>query len=152
MTLQTQGLQTLEQARAFVAGNAPVSFTLTDRVAAHAWMADTLRRFGYKSASRAERGVLRRYLAKVTGLSRAQVTRGITQFLAQGRTADQRRAPAVPFVRRYRVEDIRLLAEMDTLHGTLSGTPRGKLSRAGVCAAWRCPFRAAGGYFQRPSV
>lgn len=127
VTLQTQGLETLEQVRAFVVGNAPISFTLTDRVAAHAWMGDTLRRFGYKSTSRTERGVLRHYLAKVTGLSRAQVTRCITQFLAQGRIADQRRAPAVPFVRRYRVEDIRLLAEMDTLHGTLSGTTTRKL-------------------------
>ena len=127
MTLQTQGLKTLEQVRAFVAGNAPVFFTLNDRASAHAWMADTLRRFGYKHASRAERGVLRHYLAKATGLSRAQVTRHITQFLAQGRIADQRRAPAVPFARRYTLADILLLAEVDTLHGTLSGSTTRKL-------------------------
>ena len=59
VTLHTPGLHTLEQVRAFVAGNAPVSFTLTDRASAHAWMADTLRRFGYTRASRADRGVLR---------------------------------------------------------------------------------------------
>lgn len=50
MTLHTPGLHTLEQVRAFVAGHAPVSFTLTDRASAHAWMADTLR-----SATRAHR-------------------------------------------------------------------------------------------------
>lgn len=59
VTLHTQGLHTLEQVRAFVTGHAPVSFTLTDRASAHAWMADTLRRFGYTRASRADRGVLR---------------------------------------------------------------------------------------------
>src|SRR5574337_1033877 len=45
VTIQTAGLQTLAQVRAFVEGNAPIAFTLTDRTAAYAWMADTLRRF-----------------------------------------------------------------------------------------------------------
>ena len=127
VTLQTQGLQTLEQVRGFMAGNAPVLFTLNDRAVAHVWMTETLRRFGYHGASRADRGVLRRYLAKVTGLSRAQVTRRITQFLTGGRIADRRHAPAVPFARRYTTEDIRLLADVDALHGTLSGSTTRKL-------------------------
>ena len=113
--------------RAFVAGNAPVSFTLTDRASAHAWMADTLWRFGSMRASRADRGLLRQYLTTVTGLSRAQVTRRITQFLAGGRIADRRSPPAAPFPRRYTATDIRLLAEGDALHGTLSGTTTRKL-------------------------
>ena len=48
-------------------------------------MADTLKRFDYAHASRADRGVLRCNLEKVTGQSRAQITRRITQFLAGGR-------------------------------------------------------------------
>ncbi len=111
--------------RAFVAGDAPVSFTLTAR--ARAWMADTLRRFGDTRASRADRGVLRHYLTTVTGLSRAQVTRRITQFLADGRIADRRSTPAAPFPRRDTAADIRLLAEVDVWHGTLSGTTTRKL-------------------------
>ena len=71
VTLQTAGLQTVAQVRAFVEGNAPVSFTLTDRTAAHLWMTETLQRFRYQHRTRADKGVLRRYLAKVTGLSRA---------------------------------------------------------------------------------
>ena len=43
MTLQTQGLQTVAQVRAFVSGVDPISFTLTDRYATYSWMADTLR-------------------------------------------------------------------------------------------------------------
>lgn len=68
VTLQTAGLRTLVQVRAFVEGNAPVSFTLTERAAARAWMTDTLKRFRYGHCSRADKGLLRRYLAKVTGL------------------------------------------------------------------------------------
>ena len=127
VTLQTAGLQTLAQVRAFVEGNAPVSFTLTDRTAAYAWMTDTLKRFRYAHCTRSDKGLLRRYLAKVTGLSRAQVTRAITQFCRAGVIEDRRRAPAKPFARRYTAEDIRLLAEVDALHGTLSGPATRKL-------------------------
>ena len=127
VTLQTAGLQTLAQVRAFVEGNAPISFTLNDRTAAYAWMADTLRRFVYVRCGRAEKGLLRRYLAKVTGLSRAQVARAIRQFDAKGRIEDRRKAPVKPFARRYTPEDIRLLAEVDGLHGTLSGPATRKL-------------------------
>jgi len=122
VTVHTQGLHTLGQVRAFIAGNAPVAFTLTDHASAHAWMAETLGRFGYTHALRADRGVLRQYLSTVTGLSRAQVTRRSTQFRVGGRIADRRRMPAAPFPRRYTAEDIRLLAEVDAWHGTLSGT------------------------------
>jgi transposase InsO family protein len=128
VTLHTQGLQTLAQVRAFVSGNEPISFTLSDRLAAYGWMANTLRQFGYACCKRADKGVLRQYLLKVTGFSRAQVARCIKQFAAGGgRIKDRRRAPSVPFVRRYTTEDIRLLAEIDALHGTLSGTTTRKL-------------------------
>ena len=118
----------MAQVRAFVSGNEPISFTLENRHAAYDWMADTLRQFGYARCKRSEKGMLRRYLCKVTGFSRAQVARCIKQFTAGGGAIrDRRRAPAVPFVRRYTAEDIRLLAEMDALHGTLSGTTTRKL-------------------------
>ena len=127
VTLQTQAIQTLEQVRAFVVGAIPVSFTLADRESAHVWMSDTLKRFSYARASRADRGVLRQYLTKITGLSRAQLTRRITQFLKQGQIKDLRGTPATPFARRYTADDIRLLAEVDALHSTLSGTITKKL-------------------------
>ena len=54
VTLQTAGLQTLAQVRAFVEGNEPVSFTLAERKAAHPWMAQTLKQFHHARCSRAE--------------------------------------------------------------------------------------------------
>ena len=117
----------MAQVRAFVSGNEPISFTLEDRHAAYGWMADTLRQFGYAHCKRSEKGILRQYLCKVTGFSRAQVARCITQFTDGGGIKDRRRPPAVPFARRYTTGDIRLLAEMDALHGTLSGTTTRKL-------------------------
>jgi hypothetical protein len=127
VTLHTQKLKTLAQVQAFVSSNEAISFTLTDRVAAYGWMADTLKQFHYARCSRVDKGVLRQYLCKVTGFSRAQVARCIRQFTEGGVIQDRRRAPAMPFVRRYTTEDIRLLAEMDVLHGTVSGTTTRKL-------------------------
>ena len=117
----------LVQVRAFVSGNEPISFTLTDRHATYGWMAATLRQFGYVRGKRADKGILRQYLLKVTGFSRAQVARCITQFTDGGHITDRRRAPPMPFVRRYTAEDIRLLAQVDALHGTLSGSTTRKL-------------------------
>ena len=45
----------MAQIRAFVDRNAPIAFSLTDRAAAH------------RHGTRADKGLLRRYLAKVTG-------------------------------------------------------------------------------------
>ena len=91
-------------------------------------MADTLGQFGYGRCKHADKGVLRQYLRKLTGLSRARVARCIKQFTTGGgQIKGRRRPPAVPFARRYSAEDIRLLAEMDVLHGTLSGTTIRKL-------------------------
>lgn len=127
MTLHTQGLKTLAQVQTFVSSNEAISFTLTDRTAAYGWMTDTLKQFYYGRCTRADKGVLRQYLGTVTGFSRAQVARCIKQFTDDGVIQDRRRSPAVPFARRYTTDDIRLLAETDALHGTVSGTTTRKL-------------------------
>lgn len=125
--LKTQGLQTLEQVRDFLAGSTVLDFVVEDREAAYGFIEDQLRRFGYLRLGRADKGLVRGYLIKVTGLSRAQVARLIGQFVGTGRIRDRRGPPAKPFARRYTAEDVRLLAEVDTLHDTLSGPATRKL-------------------------
>ena len=128
VTLQTQGLQTLEQIRAFLEGSQSLDFESPNRAAAYELISQTLLRFGYPRLGKAEKGLLKAYLGKVTGLSRAQITRLIAQFCAAGRIQDRRgRRPARPFPRRYTREDVLLLAEVDALHGTLSGPATRKL-------------------------
>ena len=55
------------------------------------------------------------------------MTRLITRFRKSGRLQDRRGPPAKPLARRYTPADIRLLAEVDVLHGTLSGPATRKL-------------------------
>jgi hypothetical protein len=127
VTLTTQGLQTLDQVRDFVDHSQPLGFEPPDRASSYDWLTQELRRFGYARLGKADKGLLKRYLARVTGLSRAQITRLVQQFVQTGRIADRRGAPARPFPRRYTDEDVRRLAEIDALHGTLSGPATRKL-------------------------
>jgi len=127
VTLKTQGLQTLEQIRAFLEGTEALNFDAPARESAYDWIAAELRRFGYLRLSKGDKGLVRRYLEKVTGISRAQMTRLIRQFRDHGQIRDRRGPPAKPFAKRYTQADIRLLAEIDALHGTLSGPATRKL-------------------------
>ena len=69
---------------------------------------------------RAARGLLRRYLAKMTGLSRAQVTRLIARYRERG-TVQPRAYQRHRFPQRYTRADIELLATVDEAHENLSG-------------------------------
>ena len=122
VTLQTERLQRLEQVRAFVSGNEAVDFELVDRPSAYGFIRRTLVQFGYRSLGKADKGTVRAYLGKMTGLSRAQLTRLIGQHRDTGRVEDRRgRPPAKPFERRYTASDIRLLAQVDGTLGQMSG-------------------------------
>ena len=125
--LDTHRLQTLDQVREFLDGSEQVDLQPQPRADAYAFVAKTVRRFDYALWGRADKGLLRRFLAKAAGLSRAQITRLLQQHRTTGEIADRRGAPRRPFPRRYTNADIGLLAELDVLHGTLSGPTTRKL-------------------------
>ena len=122
LKLETERLSTLDEVRMFVAGSAAVDFAGLDRESTYEFTRRTLARFGYGRLGKADKGLLRRYLTKATGLSRAQVARLIAQHVATGRIVDRRGgAPSKPFARVYTAADARRLAEADELLGQLSG-------------------------------
>ena len=103
-------------------GNEAVDFAGASRRSTYEFIARTLGRFGYRTLARSDKGLVRRYLAKVTGRSRAQWTRLVRQYLDTGCIADRRGGPpACPFPRRYTKGDIRLLARVDEQWGQMSG-------------------------------
>lgn len=127
VTLQTRRLQTLEQVRAFLEGSEALDIEVHQREAGYAFVADTLRQFGYTRLGKADKGLIIRYLCRITGRSRQQVTRLIAQFRATGKVRDRRGPPVRPFAQRYTRADIRALAAIDADHGTLSGPATRKL-------------------------
>jgi hypothetical protein len=110
----------LEQMRAFLAGSGEVRFAGQRREEVYGWVEQTLVRHHYASLDRPDKGLVRSYVARMTGRSRAQVTRWITAYGKTGRVkgiAYQRtRFPA-----RYSAADVNLLAYVDKAHGNLSG-------------------------------
>src|ERR1043165_4855456 len=110
----------LEQIRVFLEGSGEVRFTGQRREEVYAWTEQTLIRHRYPALSRREKGLVRRYVAGMTGLSRAQVTRLITSYTASGcvKAAPYQRSK---FASRYSKADIELLAYVDKAHGNLSG-------------------------------
>jgi len=87
----------------------------------------TLTRFGYDRLGRKEKGVLLRYIERMTGLSRQQITRLVQKFQATGEVKLGYRPPSRGFRRVFGPQDVALLAEMDERHGTLSGPATKKL-------------------------
>ena len=128
VTLKTSNVPTLDEIRAFLDGSQSFELQIPDREQAYAFIADTLRSLRYGQLKRSDKGVVRRYLVKVSGYSRQQLTRLIAQYRAHGHLVDRRdQPPARPFIQRYTPADILALAELDALHGTLSGPATRKL-------------------------
>ena len=79
-------LSTVAQLRAFLEGTSQVQFERTGAQAQrYVFIADVLGRFRYARLGRADKGVVLRYLERVSGYSRAQVRRLVEARL--GRTA-----------------------------------------------------------------
>ena len=119
-------LATLAQLRAFLDGTTAVDFAVA-AAERYAFIARTLQRFGYRRLPRASKGVVLRFLERVSGYSRQQLTRLVKRASAQCPLTKRYRASRTSFARTYTSADVRLLAHTDTLHGTLSGLATKKL-------------------------
>ena len=121
-------LTTIAQIEQFVAATPEIEFSgIADAadVERYAHVSRVLKRFDYPARCKRERGVLRHYLCRTTGYSRAQITRLITRWgsnrLASIPLKKRHSAPSAPFVRKYTVEDIDLLVEMDQANVEVCG-------------------------------
>src|SRR5690349_12501993 len=118
--MDDSGKMSLEGMRAFLAAAEPVEFASQSREETYRWVDQTLRDQDYGQLGRGEKGLVRRYVGKMTGLSRAQVTRLVASYREKGHV----KAPVYQrhrFATHYTGADIELLAYVDRMHGGLSG-------------------------------
>jgi len=110
----------LEQIEKFLLAAKEVRFEASQREEVYGWVERLLCQQEYARQGRRARGLLRRYIGKMTGLSRAQLTRLVGRYVATGqvrmKTSRRHRFPS-----RYTRADIELLAQVDEAHETLSG-------------------------------
>ena len=124
--MNDQQLLTLAQLQAFVDGTVAVDFQVTGEER-YGFIARTLRRFGYARLKRRDKGVVLRFLGRVSGYSRQQLTRLVERVCSQAPLLKRYRASRTSFARTFTSADVLLLAHTDTLHGTLSGPATKKL-------------------------
>jgi len=110
----------LQQIEMFLAAAKEVRFEASERKQVYGWIERLLCQQEYTGQGRRARGLLRRYIGKMTGLSRAQLTRLVGRYVATGqvRMNGSRRHR---FPQRYTPADIELLAQVDEAHEGLSG-------------------------------
>ena|ERR1039458_7683420 len=116
----------LEQIGEFLAASEEFRFEANNREELYGWVTRTLVEQEYGGQKREGKGLLRRYVGKMTGLSRAQVTRLIGQYLESG-TVKEQKYRRNRFATQYQSADVELLAAVDEAHETLSGPATQKI-------------------------
>src|ERR1035438_9306642 len=81
ISVETSERLSLEQIQVFLDGSGELGFKGQNREEVYGWVDQTLRQQRYEGLLRSERGLVRRYVEKMTGLSRAQTTRLITVYV-----------------------------------------------------------------------
>ena len=111
----------LPQIERFLGAAKEVRFEARERNEVYRWIEGLLCQQEYMGQGRRIRGLLRRYIGKMTGLSRAQVTRLVARYVATGQVRMQN-SRRHRFPQRYTRADIELLAKVDEAHEGLSWT------------------------------
>src|SRR5215470_483513 len=124
--MENGGKMSLEQIQAWLEASGEVRFQAQNREELYGWMNQTLRQQDYERLKRYGKGLVRRYVGKMTGLSRAQVTRLIGVY-QQGQEVKAKTYRRHRFASRYTRADIELLAAADEAHETLSGPATRKI-------------------------
>ena len=130
--MNDEQLHTLAELRAFLDGTVAVDFAVA-AAARYDFIARTVRRFGYGRLKRADKGVVLRFLERVSGYSRQQLSRLVQRGGERRPLVKRYRASHTSFAHTYTIADVLLLAHTDTLHGTLSGLATKKLMERAYC-------------------
>lgn len=119
--MNEKDLTSIDDLLKFLEGSRPVAFSICgNKHEYYKWIQDILIKFQYSTLKKQEKGVVIRYLMKISGYSRQQLTRLIKKYRETGIIKAQQRTVR-GFKRRYANEDIRLLTGMDARHDTPSG-------------------------------
>jgi hypothetical protein len=124
--MNDSGIVTLVQLKRFLLASKGWKFRGLSRADKYQWIEDTVRRFGYFSLGRKDKGPVRKYIMLATGFSRPHMNRLLSRKLLNGEIKEvqgnRNRFPTT-----YTKADIELLAETDNLHERMSGPATKKI-------------------------
>ena len=119
---RNEGVCDDQPARGLVSSGGAAVYGLIERV---------LKAHQYRRLKKGQKGIVRSFLAKVTALSRAQVTRLIQRWI-ETRRIERKPAQRPNFPRRYTAADIATLAEVGRSSRGLVGSGSAALVSAGL--------------------
>ena len=116
-----KNLKTIESLEAFLQGNQLAAFSiLGNKTERYEFVRKALVKFSYINLSKKDKGVVIRYLLKMTDYSRQQLTRLIKKYNKTGKI-NWTPCRSNGFTKKYTNKDIALLAKTDELHDTPCG-------------------------------
>jgi hypothetical protein len=119
--MKIENLDTIEALEEFLLGNQLVAFSvLGNKTERYSFIRKTLVKFDYITLPRKDKGIVIRYLIKMTEYSRQQLTRLIKQYTKTGKI-NWTPCRSNGFTKKYADNDIVLLAKTDELHDTPCG-------------------------------
>jgi len=125
LTMNDTNLDSPNAIKTFLAATDNIELSIA-KEKRYAWIAKTLKNTHYGALRKKEKSIIREYLMRGTGLSRAQLTRLISQYKT-AHWIGKRTAVRNSFPTRYSNEDILLLVKTDEAHQQLSGSATKKI-------------------------
>ena len=125
ITMNDTTLDSPEAIKTFLGGACNIELSVA-KEQRYSWIAGTLKRTGYFCLTKRDKAVIRKYLLRGSGYSRAQLTRLIQQY-KRDRWIGKQAVAKNSFVSKYTREDILLLVKTDEAHQQLSGSATKKL-------------------------
>ena len=120
ITMNDSKLSSIIEVKRFLKESHVIEFKKRFRKEAYEWIEEVLEKFDYLYLSKKEKGLIKRYVEKVTGYSRPQVTRQIRQYRETGRVR-VKEYKRNKFEKKYTSKDILLLAQTAELHDYPNG-------------------------------
>lgn len=128
MTNNSAG-RNLAEIKNFLTATDSLGFKTVSQSERNDWIETVLIHHNYRKCHRSDKGIIRQYILKITGLSRSHVNRLIGEFLGKGRIRQINRLTGAKrncFGRIYKENDIKLLVAADNAHCRLSGPAMSK--------------------------
>ena len=126
ITMDDSQIKTLEQIRSVLESSQGLEFKGARRVERYSWIEEVLARLDYFRLGKKGKGLVKSYLERLSGISRAQVTRLVSRQFKVG-SIKPFWGRCNRFTTKYTARDLDLLVETDNAHGRLSGPATRKI-------------------------
>lgn len=120
INMEDLNLKDIKAVDEFLEKTKNVNFKKRSRGNAYEWIEEVLKRFEYLKLRKKDKSIVKKYIAKMTGYSRAQITNLITKFRETGEVK-LKEYERHKFEKKYTSKDIRLLAETMEAHDYSNG-------------------------------